>query len=124
MVVEVSKEIFDEVKAGRMNSVTASEDWTPEKGMIFIQHGEDVVVADFIESIYESQGKWIIVFQPLLVDLPAVPIPSEEPRIEQKVEDVPKEDSPKISEKPKRDPRKFLRSITKPWHGYYVNKGE
>lgn len=116
MKITVSKEQFMDIRDGLNNSLIATEEWDPDKGMLFIMCEEEIIVADVMECIREGQGRWLIIFIPLL---PGNTPPHMPPNpISRSLEEVPVE---KIPEKPKRPMREFLESITKPWHGYYVN---
>lgn len=116
MKIEVSREQFCDIRDGLNNSLIAPEEYNPHEGMLFILCEEDIIVADVLECIREGQGRYLIIFHALLPGknpphMPANPISGSLNEVEE----------PKISEKPKRPMREFLESITKPWHGYYVN---
>lgn len=111
--IEVSEEQFESITQGLLNNVIATEEWNPDKGLLFLKCGEDQVISDVLECENVGQGRWLIIFQPI------VPGPVPQYKTETPVSNALKE----VSEKPKRPKRpmnEFLKKMTKPWHGYYV----
>lgn len=115
MKITVEKEVFEEITAGRLNHVISSEQWTSMKGVLFIENGEDQVIADVIECLPES-GRWLIMFEPILGGRTTPHYDTKTPISEAVVEAEP----PKNSEKRKRDLMAFLKSMTEPFNGYYL----
>jgi hypothetical protein len=113
MKIKVEKEQYDDIVNGLNNALYTNEEWTPEKGFLFIKCGEDQVIADVMECERAGQGRWLIIFSPIGV---APRMLSDKP-VSEALEEV---EEPKIPQKPKSDMRKFLNSITKPWNGYNV----
>jgi hypothetical protein len=115
MKIVVTREQFQDILEGLNNALIATEEWDPDKGMLFIECEEDIIVADVLECTREGQGRWLVIFHALLPGKqpPCMPVNP----ISGALREV-----PKISEKPKRQSRnmrEFLNSMTKPWHGYY-----
>ena len=114
MKITVSREQFQDIMDGLNNSLLATEEWDPDKGMLFIECEEDIIAADVLECIREGQGRWLVIFQALLPGKPAPIMPSNP--ISSALEETPKNSEKR--KRPPRDMRKFLESMTKPWHGY------
>lgn len=109
MKVQVSREQFLDIRDGLNNSIIATQSWDPDEGMLFIECEEDIIVADVFECMPQSQGRFLIIFNPLLPKNGSVHTP-----ISGALEEV------REPQRPKRSNREILKSLTKPWHGYYV----
>ena len=112
--IQVEKEVFMDILEGLNNSVISSEEWTPERGPIFLECEEDQIIADVFECIFEGQGRWLIIFNPILPGKVAPHMPPTP--IKDSLREVPERKPPR----PARPMREFLHSMTKPWHGYYI----
>lgn len=113
MNIIVNKEQFDEIKNCLNNSLISTEQWTHEKGSLLIKCEDDMIVADVMECDNVGQGRWLLIFVPVL---PGVTVKQYEKPISHSLEEIP------VTPTPKRPMKEFLESITKPWHGYYVDK--
>lgn len=65
MKIKVSSEVFEEIKAGRLNNVISAEEWSPMKGLLFLVCGDVQLIADVFECVEESGGRWLIIFSPI-----------------------------------------------------------
>lgn len=113
MKIKVTPDIYEEIKANRLNNLPAFEEWDPTKGFLFIECGEDLIIADVLECESIGGGSWMIIFRPIGSppgDLPKIP-----------TKDVLKEDTiQKSSQKQKGQWRNTLKNLAEPWHGYMV----
>lgn len=106
MEVKVPKESFDEMKEGLLNHIISTEEWEPMKGLLFIESGEEQLIAEVLECTNLGQGRFLIVFAPIGSAAPLYDKP-----VSMALEEVPE---------PNRSLKPFLESMTKPWHGYKV----
>lgn len=118
MNIQVNREYFEDIKNGLNNSLISNEQWDPEKGNLMIQCEDDIMFAEVKECENIGQCRWLLIFIPIVpgmsTSINSAPISGAVREVIPEEERRPKGDGKAL--------RRFLNNMTKPWHGYHIDR--